>query len=242
MDAIKEQTNILRFLDRVLDRLGKIGLVPEKAISDIMDTLYTITQAAFCSKVSVPPGLESGKVLQEGALPALVSLKAGCISDGIQDSTSPLEHRLAAIQHLVNKTAVYASQYGHSGGEHHHDTLELDALLLDTDMPTVGAPNEAYEEEADTDRPVASPVFSMWRRSFYLPPAGALGPAMEIRPGHRNAQGKWVLFGTMVQFVLQDVGRAPELCNFGDPLCVSASKYYGCPDRRCPSTTVVRRS
>ena len=175
-------------LDRVLDRLGFLGTMPERAINDIMDTIYTVTQAAFCSKISVPPGFESGISLEEKALPALVSLKSSCIGDGIQDSTFPLEYRLAAIQSVANKTAVYASFYGHSGAEDSHSNVNLDSLLLDTDSPTIGAPTEAYEPEADSDLPAASPVFSMWRRSFYMPPAGSRVPPMELRPSHRDAQ------------------------------------------------------
>ena len=188
VEAIKEQSNIIKFLDRVLERLRVLATVPERAINDIMDTIYTVTQAAFCSKISVPLGFESGVSLEEKALPALVSLKSGCIGDGIQDSTFPLEYRLAAIQRVTNKTAVYASLYGHSGGEDSHSNVGLDSLLLDTDSPTIGAPTEAYEAEAGADLPAASPVFSMWRRSFYIPPAGARVPSMELRPSHRDAQ------------------------------------------------------
>ena len=47
----------------------------------------------------VPQGYEGGAIYEdEKELPPSVSLKLGCLADGIQDSTFPMRERLARVQ------------------------------------------------------------------------------------------------------------------------------------------------
>ena len=194
VDAIKEQDNIMNFLDAALERFKALGTLPPLAIDHIVNVLYTLTQAAFCTKVSVPPGFESGSIYEdEKDLPPSVALKKACLVDGTQDSTFPMRDRLARVQYVLNKTAAYVSQYGQSDIEHEHRALALDPLLLDIDGSVVAAPDEASGEAV-----AASPVFSMWLRSFSLPSFGEKPRTMEVRPNHRDAKGSWVIPGSMV--------------------------------------------
>jgi hypothetical protein len=149
VDAIKEQANLIAFLDILLDRMQVLEAFSQKVAVDIMNILYTLTQAAFCSKVAVPAGSESGRVVLAKDIPNLppsVALKLGCLTDSLTDATYPLEWRLSAIQKIVNRTAVYVATI--TQGLLLVPLDNQDPLPLDADSAQIGAPDEAFQGAA----------------------------------------------------------------------------------------------
>ena len=148
VDAIKTQADVLIYLDLAMTRLGELKVFPVAARNHVINMLYTITQAAFCTLITVESGFEKGNLILDAALLSdRVKVKTLCLSDNIADSTYPLRAaegpkpdpcdekcelfqggRLAAIQRLVNKAGIYSTLYGEDATQ--KQALEQDGSEL----------------------------------------------------------------------------------------------------------------
>ena len=213
VDAIKTQADVLMYLDLAMTRLGKLKVFPVAARNHVINMLYTMTQAAFCTLIAVESGFEKGNLVLDAALLSdRVKVKTLCLSDNIADSTYPLRAaegpkpdpcdekcelfqggRLAAIQRLVNKAGIYSTLYGEDATQ--KQALEQGArpASLDADVGIVAAPGSPAGVPAPLEIAAASPVSATWLKSFRIPPSGTRPASLRFLPCHLDDDGRWYL-------------------------------------------------
>ena len=213
VDAIKTQADVLIYLDLAMTRLGELKVFPVAARNHVINMLYTITQAAFCTLITVESGFEKGNLILDAALLSdRVKVKTLCLSDNIADSTYPLRAaegpkpdpcdekcelfqggRLAAIQRLVNKAGIYSTLYGEDATQ--KQALEQGArpASLDADVGIVAAPGSPAGVPAPLEVAAASPVSATWLKSFRIPPSGTRPASLRFLPCHLDDDGRWYL-------------------------------------------------